>query len=63
MSVVEKRKPSKFFAKDLKNKGGARVTRLGDFSPIGRLFTLGLFTKITKVAQMFGLIFTTAKVM
>jgi hypothetical protein len=27
---------------------------LGEFSPIGRLFTLGSFLKITKVAQFFG---------
>jgi hypothetical protein len=31
-----------------------RVTRLGEFSPIGRLFTLGSFLKITKVAHIFG---------
>jgi hypothetical protein len=31
---------------------GFRVTRLGEFSPIGRLFTLGTFLKITKVAHI-----------
>jgi hypothetical protein len=30
------------------------VAGLGEFSPIGRLFTLGRFLKITKVAQIFG---------
>jgi hypothetical protein len=29
----------------------SRVTRLGDFSPNGRYFTLGRFIKITDVAQ------------
>jgi hypothetical protein len=29
------------------------VTRLGEFSPLGRLFTLGSGWKITKVAQNF----------
>jgi hypothetical protein len=31
-----------------------RVTRLAEFSPIGRLFTLGGFLKITEVAHSFG---------
>jgi hypothetical protein len=31
-----------------------RVTRLGEFSPIGRLFTIGRFSKITEVAKDFG---------
>jgi hypothetical protein len=34
-----------------------RVTRLGEFSPIGWLFTLGSFLKMTKVAQIYGLHF------
>jgi hypothetical protein len=34
-----------------------RVTRLGEFSPIGWLFTLGSFLKMTEVAQIFGLLF------
>jgi hypothetical protein len=34
-----------------------RVTRLGEFSPIGRLFTLGCVRKITEVAQIYGLHF------
>jgi hypothetical protein len=29
------------------------VTRFGDFSPIGRVFILGNFFKITKVAKFF----------
>jgi hypothetical protein len=28
-----------------------RVTRLGEFSPIGSLFTLGSFMKITEIAK------------
>jgi hypothetical protein len=32
-----------------------RVTRLGEFSPVERLFTLGsIFLKITKVDKIFG---------
>jgi hypothetical protein len=31
------------------------VTRLGEFSPIGRLFTVGCVLKIAEVAQIFGL--------
>jgi hypothetical protein len=30
---------------------------LGEFSPIGWLFTLGSFLKMTEVAQIFGLLF------
>jgi hypothetical protein len=30
---------------------------LGEFSPIGRLFSLGRFVKITEVAQSLGLTF------
>jgi hypothetical protein len=30
------------------------VTRFGEFSPLGRLFSLGGIFKITKVAQIFG---------
>jgi hypothetical protein len=39
---------------------------LGEFSPIGRLFnkhTLGIFLKITKAAQIFGLLFSSGPVM
>jgi hypothetical protein len=32
-----------------------RVGRLGAFSPLGRLFSLGSFSKIAEVAQIFGL--------
>jgi hypothetical protein len=35
-----------------------KVTRLGEFSPFGRLFTLGRFVKITDVAHIFGLHFS-----
>jgi hypothetical protein len=35
----------------------SRVTGLGDFSPIGRLFALARFLKITKLALIFGLLF------
>jgi hypothetical protein len=31
------------------------VTRLGEFSPFGRLFTLSSFVKISEVAKLFGL--------
>jgi hypothetical protein len=31
----------------------ARVIRLGEFSPIGRLFSMGSTLKITEVAQIF----------
>jgi hypothetical protein len=30
------------------------VTRLGEFLPIGRLFSMGSFLKITKGAHTFG---------
>jgi hypothetical protein len=35
----------------------ARVTRLGECLPIGRLFTSGNFLKIAEVAQFFGQLF------
>jgi hypothetical protein len=35
----------------------SRVTRLGEFSPIGRLFTLGSFCDIAEVTTFFGLLF------
>jgi hypothetical protein len=38
-----------------------RVTRLGENSPKGRLFTIGSFSNITKVAQIFGLLFSACK--
>jgi hypothetical protein len=41
---------------------GSRVAGLGEFSPIGRLFTWGISLKITEVAQTFGLHFSTVKV-
>jgi hypothetical protein len=35
---------------------------LGEFSPVGRLFTLGRFLKITYVAQIVGQYLSTAQV-
>jgi hypothetical protein len=43
-------------------KSDTRVTRLGEFSPIGWLITLGSFFLITEVAKIFGLLFSTVKV-
>jgi hypothetical protein len=40
-----------------KGRLACRVTRLGEFSPIGRLFTLGCSLKINKVAQIIWLLF------
>jgi hypothetical protein len=37
-----------------------RVTRFGEFSPVGRLFTMGIFVKITEITQI---LFSTVKVM
>jgi hypothetical protein len=34
-----------------------RVTRLGEFSPIGRLFSLSSYLKITKVPQFYSYFF------
>jgi hypothetical protein len=34
------------------------VTRWGEFSPNGRLLTMGTFSKITEVAQIFELLFS-----
>jgi hypothetical protein len=39
------------------------VTRLGEFSPIGRLFTSGSVLKMTKAVQIFGLHIFSEKVM
>jgi hypothetical protein len=38
-----------------------RVTIFGEFSLVGRLFTLGRFPKITEVAHIFELLFSTVK--
>jgi hypothetical protein len=38
------------------------ATRLGEFSPIGQLFTLGSFLNMTKVAKVLGQLFSTLKV-
>jgi hypothetical protein len=40
-----------------------RVTRLNEFSPIGRLFAVGSFLKITEAAIIFKLPFSAVKVM
>jgi hypothetical protein len=34
---------------------------LGELSPVGRLLTTGKLSKITKVAQKFGLLFSAVK--
>jgi hypothetical protein len=39
-----------------------KVSRLGDFSPLGRLFTLGSFMEKTQLAQMCVLIISDIKV-
>jgi hypothetical protein len=36
-----------------------RVTRLGEFSPIGRLFIMGSGLKITEAVHIFGPLFST----
>jgi hypothetical protein len=38
------------------------VTRFGEFSPIGRLFTLDSLLKIAEVSLIFGLLFSVYKV-
>jgi hypothetical protein len=38
-----------------------RVTRLGQFSPLGQLFSVGSFLTITEVAENFVTIFTRIK--
>ena len=37
------------------------MTGLGEFLPIGRLFSLGSFSKITEVAQISGLLISAVK--
>jgi hypothetical protein len=41
----------------------ARVTRLGDFSPLGRFFTLDSFMKNTQLAQICVQLISKVKVM
>jgi hypothetical protein len=41
---------------------GGRVTRLGEFSPIGRLFTFCSFSEITEAARVYKLPFSTDEV-
>jgi hypothetical protein len=40
-----------------------RVIRLGEFSPLGRLLSLGSFLKMAKVDQILGLLLPTVKAM
>jgi hypothetical protein len=39
------------------------LTTLGEFSPVGQMFTLGSVLKITEVAQIFGLLFCPVPIM
>jgi hypothetical protein len=39
------------------------VTRFGEFSPVGLSFTRAVFWKIREVANIFGLLFSSAKFM
>jgi hypothetical protein len=41
----------------------SRVTRLGEFSPIGQFFTLASVLKITVVVQIFEMLFSTVPAM
>jgi hypothetical protein len=41
----------------------SRVTRLAEFSPNGRLFTLSSFLQVAEAALIFGRLFPTVKVM
>jgi hypothetical protein len=45
------------FGKELSRWMQYRVTRLGEFSPIGRFFTIGSFVKFTEKDLIFGLPF------
>jgi hypothetical protein len=45
------------FPKKEPEREGSRVTRLGEFSPIGRLLSLISYWKMTEVAQIFALVF------
>jgi hypothetical protein len=40
-----------------KKPSTSSVTRLGEISSVGRLFALGSFLKVAKLAQIFGLLF------
>jgi hypothetical protein len=51
------------FAGDCVGLHERRVTRLGEFSPLGGLITLGSFGEISEVIQMIGLLFSMLKVM
>jgi hypothetical protein len=45
------------FGTNCKTQDWCRVTRLDDFSPIGRLFLFGQFLKITEEAKIMGVLF------
>jgi hypothetical protein len=51
----EKNNRKKWMAKEI------RVTRLGEFLPFVRLFSLGSFWEITEVAQIYGVLFPQVK--
>jgi hypothetical protein len=57
--------PIPFFVRVYNNQiwNVVRVTRLGEFPSIGRLFTFGSFLKNTESALIFGPLFTTIKVL
>jgi hypothetical protein len=57
-----KEKESRHHERFLATKLGlivTRVTRLGEFSPIRRLFSFSSFLKIIKIAQKFELLYST----
>jgi hypothetical protein len=51
-----------FYKNVVKVRLQVRVTSLGEFQPIERLFTLGGCLRITEVEQMFWLLLTVAQV-
>jgi hypothetical protein len=59
----KKRRKSRLFFRETPEHADAvkgtpsRVTRWDEFSPNGRLFTKGWFSKVTNVGQIFGLLF------
>jgi hypothetical protein len=48
---------------DNRNRIANRVTKLGKFWAVEKLFSLRSFSKITEAAQVFGQLFSTEKVM
>jgi hypothetical protein len=53
------RSSSQFRAVYLHVGAAFRVTRVGEFSHVGRLFTRVVFVKITEIAQIKGVLFPT----